>query len=74
MGDTVVRYLGLVADEDVVLHGVGDVVHRELQEGPFWNINQADTCPGGIAIQRVGSWDHCYSLERQGEDMNHTWC
>lgn len=62
-------YLRFVADEDVVLHGVGDVVHSELQEGPLWDIDQTNTSPGRTAVQRVGPWDHCHSLKEQHEDM-----
>lgn len=32
-------YLRFVSDEDVVFHGLGNVVHRELQEGSLWDIN-----------------------------------
>lgn len=61
-------YLRFVADEDVVLHGVGDVVHRELQEGPLWDINQANTCPGGTAVQGVWPWNDCHPLKKQEEE------
>lgn len=57
-----VRKLGFVADQDVVLHGKGDVVHGELQEGTLWDIDQTDTCPGGSAVVRVGPRNHGHSL------------
>lgn len=60
-------YLRLVADEDVVLHWMRDVVDRELQEGPFWDVDQANTCPGGTAVQRVRPGDHSHSLKTQHE-------
>lgn len=62
-------YLRFIADEDVVLHGVRDVVYRELQVGPLWDVDQAGTCPGGTAVQRVGPWDYCHSLKND-EDEN----
>lgn len=60
----VLLYLRLIADEDVILHGVRNVVHRELQEGPLWHTNQANTSPGGSTVLRVGTWNNCHSLKR----------
>ena len=57
-------YLRFVADEDVVLHRVGDVVHGELQVTLLRDINQTHTCPGGAAVQRVGPRDHRHLLEK----------
>lgn len=59
-----VRQLRLIADEDVVLHRVRDVVDRELQEGPLWDVDQADTGPGGTAVLRDGPRDHCDSRSK----------
>lgn len=61
-------YLGFVADHDVVLHGKGNVVHRELQEGALWDIDQTDTCPGGGTVVRVGPWDDSHSLQGWNEN------
>lgn len=60
-------HLRFVADQDVVLHGKGNVVHRELQEGTLWDIDQADTCPGGRAVVRVGPWNDSHSLQEWNE-------
>ena len=56
-------YLRLIADDDVILHGVRDVVHGELQEGPLGNVDQADARPGGTAVLGVGSLHHGDTLE-----------
>lgn len=57
-------YLRFVADEDVILHGSGDVVHSELQEGPLWDIDQTNSGPGGTAVQWVGPGNHSHSLKK----------
>lgn len=61
----IASYLRLVADEDVILHRVGDVVHSELEKRPLWDVDQTDTCPGGAAVQRVGPRDYGHSLKKQ---------
>lgn len=55
-------YLRLIADDNVILHGMRNVVYRELQEGPLWNIDQTPAGPGGTVIIRVGPRDHCHAL------------
>lgn len=62
--------LRFITDEDVILHGVGDVVHGELQEGPLWDVDQTDACPGGTTVQRMGPRDHRHSLKKQDEDRS----
>lgn len=63
-------YLRLVADQDVVLHGEGDVVHEELQKGALWDVDQTNTCPGGRAVMRVGPWNHSHSLHERNENSH----
>ena len=63
----VLTHLGLVADEDVVLHGVGDVVDGELQERPLGHVDEPHARPGGAAVLGVWPLDHRHSLERWRE-------
>jgi hypothetical protein len=57
--------LRLVADEDVVLHGVGDVVNGELQVGPLGNVDKTYPCPGGATVLRARSLHYCQTLEEE---------
>jgi len=64
---TAAPYLRLVAYDDVILHGVGDVVHGELQEGSLGNVDQADARPGGAAVLGVGPLHHRHPLEERAK-------
>lgn len=62
-------YLRLIADDNVVLHGMRNVIYRKLQEGPLWNIDQTLACPGGSMIKRVGPRDQCHTLKRHHNNL-----
>lgn len=46
-------HLGLVADEQVVLHGIGDIVDVELQGPTFRYPSEPESGPGGGATRLV---------------------
>lgn len=52
--------LGFVADQDVVVHGVRDVVHREDQAGSVFDAGETRSRPRHHAAQAVFSVKACY--------------
>lgn len=62
-------HLRLISDEDVILHGVRDVVHGELEEGSFRDIDQANTSPGGAAVKWVWPGNYCHSLKGRNQQL-----
>ena len=56
-------HLWFVADDDVVLHGVGEVVDGELQVGALWDVDQSRTGPGGVTVLWVWPRYVCHSLK-----------
>lgn len=50
--------LRLIANKDVIIHGLRDVVYVELKVSTFWNIYKAHTSPCRAAIQRIRSRYH----------------
>lgn len=51
---TFLRYLRFVANEDVIVHRLWDVVDGELQVSSLRHVNEAHTSPGRPAIHRMG--------------------
>lgn len=66
-------YLGLIANYDVILHGVRNVVNTEDQEGAFWNVDQTQTGPRGTAVQGVWPGHNCHALKRRCKHMTSQW-
>lgn len=56
-------HLRLVANEQVVVHGVRDIVDVELQVLPLRHVDEAHARPGGAAIQRVGPGHQRHPLQ-----------
>lgn len=53
----------LKADEEVVLHGVGDVVDGELQAAALWDLGKPSASPGGRAPRLVLPLLHTAALD-----------
>lgn len=65
-------HLRLVANEQVVVHGVRDVVNVELQVRPLRHVDKAHARPGGAAVQRVGPGHQRHPLkERKTSSAQH---
>lgn len=58
-------HLGLVADHDVVLHGVGDVVDVEFQVRPLRDPHKSYACPRRCAVLCGLALNYVYSLQKQ---------
>lgn len=58
-------YLRFIANDDVILHGVGDVVNAEFKIGTFGNIHKTNTGPRRRSVLRVRSRDNGYTLPRE---------
>lgn len=62
-------YLWLVADHDVVLHGVGDIVDVELQVRPLRDPHKSYACPRWCAVLRVLALYYIYALRKEGKEI-----
>ena len=62
--------LGFVADHDVVLHGVGDVVDSEDQAGTIFDAGEPRSCPRHHVARRVLSVNGPHIRLRETERIN----
>lgn len=68
----VLHYLRFVANEDVVVHRLWDVVDGELHVSSLRHVNEAHTSPGRPAIQRIRPGYQFDSLREEKPVQLHT--
>ena len=58
-------YLWFIANKDVVVHGLWDVVDDELQVGSFWYVDETHAGPRRTAIQGIRPLHHRHTLMQE---------
>lgn len=58
-------HLRLIADQHIILHGVGDVVNVEFQVGPLRDSHKSYACPWRCAVWRVLALYYVHSLQNR---------
>lgn len=58
-------HLWLIADQNIILHGVGDVVNVEFQVCPLRDSHKSYACPRRCAVWRVLALYYVHSLQNR---------
>lgn len=69
-----VIYLRFIADHDVILHGIGDVVDGEHQAGTIFDAGKTRTCPRHHVAGSVSSMNGCHIRLRHTDTLSKSQC